>query len=182
MVHITQKSYQWLSSPSRSQYIHICIYFVIILNFKERQGIVVGSESVTAADTLLDSLEVAENELTRLKTYNEKPSSEKFESNPLMMGLSPSAYVLRAVNRVKAADLEAAIVCLPFANALILCTYLAEWLSKRQSIETCTRCASLLVRLHFDTLCSSQKVCILWIKKASITFFSFLALSSARCI
>lgn len=45
-----------------------------------------------------------------------------------MLGLSPEAYVLRAVSSVRANDLEQALLLLPFADALKLMQWVASWL------------------------------------------------------
>ena len=46
-----------------------------------------------------------------------------------MLGLSPEAYVLRAVSSVRANDLEQALLLLPFADALKLMQWVAGWLA-----------------------------------------------------
>ena len=51
-------------------------------------------------------------------------------TNPLLLGLSPEAYVLRSVGQVKAADLEQALLLLPFTYALDLLNYLCYWLER----------------------------------------------------
>lgn len=50
--------------------------------------------------------------------------------NPLLLGMSPSAYVLRSVGGVRNAELEQALLLLPFTDALRLLGYLLTWLQK----------------------------------------------------
>ena len=57
--------------------------------------------------------------------------------NVLMMGATPSQYVCKAVFSVRPADLEQALMCLPFTSALELLGYLRDWL-KVPSPATCT--------------------------------------------
>lgn len=51
-------------------------------------------------------------------------------ANPLVLGLSPSEYVLRSLSNVRSADLEQALLLLPFNNALDLLGHLSFWLEK----------------------------------------------------
>lgn len=55
-------------------------------------------------------------------------------SNPLMLGLSAEAYVLRAVGGVRANDLEQALLLLPFADALKLLEWVAAWLAQGNQV------------------------------------------------
>ena len=50
-------------------------------------------------------------------------------SNPLMLGLSGGDYVRSAVRAVRPGDLEAALLCLPFTDALRLLGRLSQWLA-----------------------------------------------------
>jgi len=49
--------------------------------------------------------------------------------NPLMRGMSGGDYVQSAVVGVRPGDLEAALLCLPFAEALRLLPRLPQWLA-----------------------------------------------------
>ena len=51
------------------------------------------------------------------------------QANPLLEGLPPERFVLRALQRVKAAELEQALLMLPYSDAMRLLTYLPAWLS-----------------------------------------------------
>ena len=53
---------------------------------------------------------------------------------------------------VQAADLEQALLVLPFTEALRLLSYLCQWLKKGLQIELCCRVSTLLVRLHHPQL------------------------------
>jgi len=95
-----------------------------------------------------------------------------FQPNPLMLGLSPDAYVLRALRGVKPADLEAAALSLPLADALRLLARVRSLLQKQQSghggkpskfapavassPELLVRAATLLVRVHAPALSGSR--------------------------
>jgi U3 small nucleolar RNA-associated protein 12 len=117
-------------------------------------------ESVGAADAIVDALDVAGNEERKEAEYRAaleaagrggKPPKRP-PANPLMLGLAPGAYVLRAVSGVKAGDLEQALLLLPFADALRLLGYVSGWLREGAAVELCVRAAVLLLRLHHGRL------------------------------
>ena len=59
---------------------------------------------------------------------------------------------IQLVSNVQAADLEQALLVLPFTEALRLLSYLCQWLKKGLQIELCCRVSTLLVRLHHPQL------------------------------
>lgn len=73
-------------------------------------------------------------------------------ANPLLLGLAPGGYVLRAVGAVRAADLEQALLLLPFTDALRLLGYLVGWLRQGAQVELLCRVSTLLLRLHMAQL------------------------------
>ncbi|KAG1662756.1 hypothetical protein FOA52_006781 [Chlamydomonas sp. UWO 241] len=135
-------------------------------------------DSVGAADSIVESLEMAAHEAERradAKKEAEKARNAALASgasaskaasaaasaaqraappNPLMLGLGPGDYVARAVSGVKPADLESALLMLPFSDALRLLSYLPAWLfaSGGSQTELATRVAVLLLRLHHTQL------------------------------
>ena len=93
-----------------------------------------------------------------------------FQPNPLLLGLSPDAFVLRALRGVKPADLEAAALSLPLADALRLLSRVRSLLLLSSpegggggnkagcpaSPELLVRAATLLVRVHAPALAGSR--------------------------
>lgn len=55
--------------------------------------------------------------------------------NPLLMGQTPEAAVLKALAGVRANELEQALLLLPYTDALRLLTYLCHWL--RKGLQVC---------------------------------------------
>jgi U3 small nucleolar RNA-associated protein 12 len=115
-------------------------------------------DSVNAADAIVDALEMAAHEEERQEEYQrglqaaeaaaaglpsggargglggglKKP--QKPLANPLLLGLSPAAYVLRCLGNVRANDLEQALLLLPFTDAVRLMRYLAGWLEEEAQV------------------------------------------------
>lgn len=99
-------------------------------------------ESLSAADTIVDALDMAANETQKLREFQAEraldPQAKPPPVNPLMLNLGASAFVLKAVTGVRANDLEQALLLLPFTDALKLLSYLTSWLKEGAQVElTC---------------------------------------------
>ena len=75
----------------------------------------------------------------------------------MLMGQSPERYALSAIEKVRAADLEQAVLALPFSSALTLLDYLGGWLEAGEKTELTCRLASLIVRLHYVQLGATHR-------------------------
>lgn len=113
-------------------------------------------ENVSAADNILDALDVAAFESEKYEEYDREkksnPDAPAPVPNPLMLGLTPSSYVLKAISNVRANDLEQALLVLPFTSALRLLDYLTQWLKDGAQVEMTCRVAVFLLRLHHAQL------------------------------
>ncbi|KAF6255140.1 WD40-repeat-containing domain protein [Scenedesmus sp. NREL 46B-D3] len=111
-------------------------------------------ESVSAADAIIDALDVAAHEADKDDEYarelraaqaaaaaaaSSQPKKGSAQAaalpkrppaNPLMLGLAADAYVLRSVAAVRANDLEQALLLLPFNDALRLLQWVSGWLAQ----------------------------------------------------
>ncbi|KAF8065837.1 wdr3 [Scenedesmus sp. PABB004] len=121
-------------------------------------------ESVSAADAIVDALDVAAHEAEKEAEHAAALAAaakggggggaapKRPPANPLMLGLPADAYVLRAVSGVRANDLEQALLLLPFNDALRLLAWVSGWLAKGAQVELSCRVATLLLRLHHAQL------------------------------
>lgn len=113
-------------------------------------------ETADAADRLIEALDMAS---TEQKRRNEAAGGADDGSgpNPLLLGLGPDAYVLRTVRGVRSAELEQALLVLPFEHAVRLLAFLARQLARGGAdVELCVRCATTVARLHHDQLSGAQ--------------------------
>jgi len=78
------------------------------------------------------------------------------QHNPLLLGLTPTRYLLKELRGIRAADLEEALHALPFAAARELLRYLLHWLRKGLVPELCCKCVLFLVKLHNNQV----RVCV----------------------
>lgn len=112
-------------------------------------------ETLTATDLIIDALDCAEAELKRIADYEEETRRGKvaeFRPNILMLGLSPSDYVLRAISNVNTNDLEQTLLSLPFSDTLKLMSYLKDWASNPDKVELICRIATVLLQTHYNQL------------------------------
>ncbi|GMH28749.1 hypothetical protein Nepgr_030592 [Nepenthes gracilis] len=112
-------------------------------------------ETLTASDLILDALDLADAEMKQISEHEEEKRWGKvadFQPNILMLGLSPSDYVLRALSNVHTNDLEQTLLALPFSDALKLFSYLKNWTSNPDKIELICRVATVLLQTHYYQL------------------------------
>ena len=111
------------------------------------------------AERLAEALELAETANSDLRLYHaskvqtdargEKPPP-KPPTNPLLLGLSPSQYLLRTLRRIPSSGLEEALIILPLASMLTLFGYFERWLQDAVQV----RCP--LYDMHHPQLGSSR--------------------------
>nr|XP_043613156.1 WD repeat-containing protein 3 [Erigeron canadensis] len=112
-------------------------------------------ETLSATDSIIEALDIAVEELKRIAEHEaekRRGKTAEFRSNIIMLGLSPSEYILLAVSKVHTNDLEQTLLALPFADALNLLSYLKEWSSNPDKVELVCRIATVLLQLHHNQL------------------------------
>lgn len=109
-------------------------------------------EAVTAADSIIEALDLADAEFERIHLHEANKGKSVFQPNVLMLGLTPSAYILRVLCNVRSSDLEQALLALPFTDGLKLMGYLKEWVTENSQVELVCRVAILLLHLHHSQL------------------------------
>ena len=113
-------------------------------------------ETVSAADSIVEALDMAAAEEERINESRKALREGDYVANPLLLGLSPSQYVLRAVSKVRGSDLEQALLLVPFMDALKLLQLCTTWLSNNGSnAELLARVSILLCRVHLHQLMST---------------------------
>jgi hypothetical protein len=74
-------------------------------------------ESVKGGEMLMQALDLAESEMPNFAYIRDDSAPEnksKVHHNPLLLGLTPCMYFLRALRSIKAPDFEQALMILPF--------------------------------------------------------------------
>ncbi|CAN8324599.1 unnamed protein product [Cochlearia groenlandica] len=110
---------------------------------------------LSAADSIIEALEVAENEKTRIAEHEEEKTRGSVPDllpNALMLDLSPSDYVLQAISKVRTNDLEQTLLPMPFSDALKLLSYVQNWSSIPEKVELVCRIATIILQTHHNQL------------------------------
>jgi U3 small nucleolar RNA-associated protein 12 len=105
-------------------------------------------ETAVASDRIIDALDMASVDTERAQKAGYRP-------NPLMLGLSGSQYVLRTIADIRASDLEASLIPLPFPDALQILEFAPDWLSDMSRVELTVRVVVLLLQTHHAQLAAS---------------------------
>lgn len=105
--------------------------------------------SVSAGDRIMEALERADNETKAITLFVRTHGSDKKRPpNLLMLGHSPSAYILWVLRTIKSADLEQSLIVLPLGHIERLLYYIIVLLKRGQGIELCSRVAIFLIKTH----------------------------------
>jgi len=104
-------------------------------------------ESVKGGEMLMGALDLVESELAQAPEAQAKGSKQQYR-NPMLLGLSPYMYMLRALRNIKAPDLEQALLVLPFHYVTRLIGMLIRLVKKGLDVELCAKCAVHLLRCH----------------------------------
>ncbi|XP_039138064.1 LOW QUALITY PROTEIN: WD repeat-containing protein 3 [Dioscorea cayenensis subsp. rotundata] len=112
-------------------------------------------ETLTAADSILEAIDIAEEELKRIEQHKEdvkNGATSQFQPNIMMRGLSPSDYVINAISSVHTNDLEQTLLSLPFTDALKLLSYMKDWATRSDKVELVCKVNAILLQTHHNQL------------------------------
>jgi U3 small nucleolar RNA-associated protein 12 len=125
-------------------------------------------ESVKGAERVLEALKTLDEEDDRvaeyevaLKRWQAAPGDRPRPAlvpNLLLLNLSPSAYLLRALGGVRSAELEQALLLLPFDAVRGLLTRLLPLLEAEAPIELMARCVLYLLRVHHKAIVANRSL------------------------
>jgi cation transport ATPase len=92
----------------------------------------------------------------KAKDIRETIISEVVASNPLLLGLSPLYYLQRNLKQIKSADLESALLLLPFHYVKRLFPFIIELLKKGMELELNTRIVLFLLSIHSNQIITTK--------------------------
>ena len=121
--------------------------------------------SISGGDRIMESIERADEELKDIATFNNSQKGKGSEakqrmSNPLLMGMSPSDYMLWVIRTIKSAELEQSLLMLPLVYIERLIYYLIVNLRNGKGIEVCSRAAIFLVKTHQNQIMGHSKMSV----------------------
>jgi hypothetical protein len=104
-------------------------------------------ESLKSGERLLESIELVEKEIEEEIEQREAMGNPKYRStNPLLLGKSPLDYLIYAIRSIKSADLEQALLVLPFHVVVRLISLLVEVFTSLQ----CIYASPIMIRDNLD--------------------------------
>jgi len=77
-------------------------------------------------------------------------------SNPYLLGQTPDGFVLKVLREVRAAELEEALLTLPFSYASRLISYLTSFIKAGSLVEKCSRALLFLLSIHHNQITANQ--------------------------
>ena len=106
-------------------------------------------ETLKAADKIVEAIELVEIEMSKEIGAAVNPILRAY-------GLTAEEYLLREINRVRSAELEAALIVLPFTYAIKLVPFFDQWIQASKSVERCCRCLFFLLKVHHNQITSNE--------------------------
>ncbi|XP_060519721.1 WD repeat-containing protein 3 [Cylas formicarius] len=122
----------------------------------------IGSEK--AAESILECLEVSEKYREQLAEHQalQAASAQPITAPapPLLMQAlnvsSPGEFLLETLKRIRASDLEEALLILPFGSVCVLLEQLPELIARGDCIELTCKVATFLLKLHNAPIVANQ--------------------------
>ncbi|KAJ2402394.1 beta transducin [Coemansia sp. RSA 2559] len=121
-------------------------------------------ETLKAGERIMEALDLADDERRKWEAHEEQKRKMPHlalappESNPILHfeSISPEAYVLRTIERVRAADLEDALLVLPFSRVLSLMTYINIWAQREWNTPLVCRILFFLLKTHHNQVVATR--------------------------
>ncbi|ORZ01570.1 WD40-repeat-containing domain protein [Syncephalastrum racemosum] len=120
-------------------------------------------ETLKAGERIMEALDIADQEREAWAAYeNAKAKNLPAEAPPrnpylLAMGdISPERYVLQTIEKIKANDLEEALLVLPFSKVQALLAYVEIWAKKNMNIVLVSRILFSLIKTHHNQIVTNR--------------------------
>nr|XP_019043827.1 U3 small nucleolar RNA-associated protein 12 [Kwoniella bestiolae CBS 10118]OCF22757.1 U3 small nucleolar RNA-associated protein 12 [Kwoniella bestiolae CBS 10118] len=122
------------------------------------------SETLMSGEKIIEALEIADNDREATRQWEEEKEKAKIEiprpsRNPELIAagdLDPDEYVLKVIQKVPTANMEDALLVLPFRYVISLLGYLDEWALKGQQTVLISRILFFLMRTHSNQIISNK--------------------------
>ncbi|XP_063150707.1 WD repeat-containing protein 3 [Candoia aspera] len=120
-------------------------------------------ETIKAAERIMEAIELYREETTKLEEHKAICRAARKEVpvpvNPILQAygnISPSAYVLDVLKKVKSSELEESLLVLPFSYVPDLLMLFNQYLQLGLEVELLCRVLLFLLRIHFGQITSNQ--------------------------
>nr|XP_020645158.1 WD repeat-containing protein 3 [Pogona vitticeps]XP_020645159.1 WD repeat-containing protein 3 [Pogona vitticeps] len=120
-------------------------------------------ETIKAAERIMEAIELYREETAKLEEHKAicKAAGKEvpLPVNPILKAygsISPSAYVLEVLKKVKSSELEESLLVLPFSYVPDLLILFNQFLQLGSEVELLCRALLFLLRIHFGQITSNQ--------------------------
>ncbi|KNE61569.1 hypothetical protein AMAG_06385 [Allomyces macrogynus ATCC 38327] len=115
------------------------------------------AESLKAGERILEALELAKDERERIAEH--KLSGEPFTPNIILQAMNmpdPETYVLSTIEKIRSADLEAALLVIPFSWIPLLLELTNHWAEREWNLAVTCRVLFFLLKVHHHQITASR--------------------------
>ncbi|XP_058022127.1 WD repeat-containing protein 3 [Ahaetulla prasina] len=120
-------------------------------------------ETIKGAERIMEAIELYREETTKLEEHKAVCKAAGKEVplpvNPILQAygnISPSAYVLDVLKKVKSSELEESLLVLPFSYVPDLLMLFSQYFELGLEVELLCRALLFLLRIHFGQITSNQ--------------------------
>ncbi|KAJ2795483.1 beta transducin [Coemansia furcata] len=121
-------------------------------------------ETLKAGERIMEALEIADEERRKWAAFEDQKrrmpqlNPAPPDTNPILQfeRITPEAYVLRTVERVRAADLEDALLVLPFTHVLSLMSYIDHWACREWNTALTCRVLFFMLKTHQNQIVATR--------------------------
>ncbi|KAJ2591119.1 beta transducin [Coemansia sp. RSA 1722] len=121
-------------------------------------------ETLKAGERIMEALDLADDERKKWSDYEERKrkmphlNTAPPETNPILLyeKLTPEAHVLRTIERVRAAELEDALLALPFSRVLSLMAYIDIWARRDWNTPLTCRVLFFMLKTHQNQIVATR--------------------------
>ena len=121
-------------------------------------------ESLKAGERIIEALTIAEEEIEKKSAYEKAlqqglPGVVTPELNPLLLAMrhdSAEQHVLHIVSKIKSADLEEALMVLPFSKVLTMFQVMHYWIKRQWNMALTCRILIFLLKTHQNQIAATR--------------------------
>ncbi|CDS10194.1 hypothetical protein LRAMOSA02870 [Lichtheimia ramosa] len=120
-------------------------------------------ETLKAGERIIEALDLADEEKQGWEAYEAAKAkglpAQPPQRNPILIAMgdvSPDKYVLNVVEKIKANDLEEALLVLPFSKVLSLLSYIESWAKKNWNIIVISRVLFALIKMNHNQIVANR--------------------------
>ncbi|KAI9359163.1 WD40-repeat-containing domain protein [Pilaira anomala] len=120
-------------------------------------------ETLKAGERLIEAMDIGDEEKNGWLAYENAKSrglpGQPPQRHPILMAMGdiePDRYVLDVLKKIKANDIEEALMILPFSKVMSLFSYIESWAKKNWSIILVSRVLFSVVKTHHNQIVANR--------------------------